>query len=450
MNLLVAAFACVMFLIYLRQLYVKPEWGLISYLGAHFLNFTFGLSQGLVGGFHVDLIDLVNFSLVVAGTLRTLPRIRRVNASQILAYGFVAFFGLSLLRGVLTFGIKIPINEARGLVVPVIGILYFMTVPVDEESLKRYVRIFLWYGAALCLVAIFATAGLPIGSVAWAHADPDPIVSQGIDGRVLPSDAAASIALCGFFALAAFRERRPGSPVQFLPLGFIAMAIYLRHRSVWTMIIAGLISLFFLDGKLFRRLMPSLVAALGVVLIVATYASLLKGNVIGAEKFSESTTSEGTFRWRVDSWVALITDKKQTPLTELIGNPTGSGYERLDSQSFRWINVQPHDQWVDAYIRYGAFGSLVLLLFTLRTFFRLLQYSNGPRSGIYPMTSAWVIVCAGALCYSISYNISADMSALLGIANAIIGASGLTAFSPAGSSIGGNPSVQIASLDFHY
>ena len=56
-------------LFYVYQLSQHVTLGLASLLGVELLNFTFGTSQGLLSGFHIDPMDFIGICLLLAGCI---------------------------------------------------------------------------------------------------------------------------------------------------------------------------------------------------------------------------------------------------------------------------------------------------------------------------------------------------------------------------------------------
>jgi hypothetical protein len=407
----VAALALVLFYIYLLSRHVG--WGLASLLAAELFHITFGPSSQLLGGIHLDPLDAVSLCLLVAGTLRTIRALRTMNITRFLAVGYLLLFAISLVHGFYSNGILAAANESRSFIGPLTAAIYFLTAPSDQISVRRYTLIYLCFGAALIAVAALAAAGLPLGMNAWADSD-----SIAVDGRYLPATGAAALAVCGFISLALLRRRKTGSLYQLVPVIYLSAAIYLRHRTVWVMILAGALGLLLLDGRLFRRLLPAASIAAVTVCVLAFYGSAVEG-LAGTSDFSQSATSSQTLLWRLNGWKELLFDEDQTPLTVSIGKSMGSGFWRIDPVSDRFVGVAPHSEYIQEFLRVGVLGMLFIVLFALRPLPWLWNLTRTDPAAVYPSTSAWAIVVLITLVYGVTYGIEPHAYALLGIANAI-------------------------------
>jgi hypothetical protein len=291
--------------------------------------------------------------------------------------------------------------------------LYFLDAPVDEKSVRRYVQGYLVFGAALCVVAILAAAGLPVGTSAWAHS-----AIAAADHRYLPSSAAAAIGVCGFFALARASYYGHGFLAQLQAPAFFLVAIYLRHRTVWMMLLIGALALLFVNGRLFRRILPAALLALVAVVGIVLYEDG-NANFAGESEFSTSASNANTLYWRVNGWQEFLFDSDQTLFTVLLGQPMGSGWWRTDPESYLVQTAPPHSEYVTEYLRVGMVGLFFLKLFLFGPLVALWQARKGSIEAIYPCTSIWVVVISITLVYGITYSIEPESYALLGIASAI-------------------------------
>jgi hypothetical protein len=387
--------------------------GLASLLGAELFNITFGINSQQFGGIHLDPLDVVSLCLLAAGIVRTAQTLRSMNTIHFLSIGYAALFAASLGRGCYLNGLLAAANESRSFVGPLVAALYFLTAPTDERSVRRYTWLYLSFGVALCLVAVLAAAGIPVGMTAWTTAD-----TAAVDGRYLPASGAAAIAACGFISLAWLQYRKRGLGTQLVPMMFIAAAIYLRHRTVWMMMLAGMIALLGLDRRLFRRLLPAALLATAAVAALAFYGSSVQG-LAGTNQFSESATSSQTWEWRLNGWKDLLLDEDQTVTTVAIGKSMGSGYLRIDPLSYQLTGVAPHSEYVQEFLRVGILGTFFIVLFGLRPLSTLWKMTKIDPIAIYPSTSTWAVVVVATLAYGVTYGIDPHAYALLGIANAI-------------------------------
>jgi hypothetical protein len=401
-------------LTYVYILFRWPFIGLVSLLAGEFIDLAFGLNNRLIGGIHLDPLDAVSICLLIAGCLRSMQRAKRITVVSLLSAGYLALFAISLGRGIYANGFLTAANESRGFTGPLTALLYFVTVPADAKALRRYTLAYLYFGAALCVAAALAAAGLPIGMNAMSQMD-----QLGIDGRYLPAGAAAAIAVCGFLSLALFRNRTAGLLRPIVPLVYLCIAVYLRHRTVWMMLLVGALAFLPLDKKLFLRLVPAAALALLLVIGLATYGDRVSG-LVSEGQFSNSATNFDTLSWRLNGWKDLLFDNEQTPLTVAFGKSMGGGYWRVDPVSYAITSVAPHSEYVQEYMRVGLVGTLLILCFGLRPLLRLWRLGRYAPFAAYPTTSAWTVITLITLLYGVTYGIPPYSYALIAIANAFL------------------------------
>jgi hypothetical protein len=389
----------------------RVEAGLACLLGVKLFEFTFGLNATVIGRLHLSATDIVLMGLLVAGAIRFVRHLGTVNAPRLMAAGYVVLFAWSFARGVSANGVLAAANEARGFVGPLAALLYFAGAAADEASMGRAVRIYLAFGAVLCVVLVLATLGFPVGTAASAH-------FTGDDTRLLPSNAAAAIAVCGFLALA--RATYVSSRISSLglPWIFFIAAIDLRHRTVWMMLLAGIVALLFVDRPLFRRIVPIALLGSAVVAGLVLLAGDKEPGIASRGEFAQALSNAETWQWRVDSWQDFLFDADQTPQTILFGRPMGSGWGRIDPESHLLDSAPPHSEYVTEYLRVGLLGLVALVTFALRPL-AIITRNSAAFDPFYPSTSIWAVIVLVTLVYGIPYSIEPELYAVLGFASAL-------------------------------
>ncbi len=388
--------------------------GWASLLFTEWVNFTFGTSASVVGSLHISPPDIVNITLLVAGAIRTIPRLRTPSTARLYATGYLVVFAFSFLRGVAAAGFFSASNESRSYVGLLAAMLYFLTAPVDDESVRKYISAYIIYGAALFTTAALAAAGLHVGSVAWAH-DQD---AAGINGRYLPSAAAAGLAVAFILALGRNVRRPLGVISPVLPALLFGMSILLRHRTIWMMLLVSLASLTLLDRRTIRKFLPALVV-LGII-AGSAQAFLSSGDKAEQEnQLTDAATNSGTLVWRVNAWTEVVTDSEQNLLTIFLGKPVGTGWWRFEPSSGRYVNLPPHSEYVTVFARVGVVGLFFLLLFVTRPIRILWRWSRGNRFAVEPTTSAWCVACIALGTYGFTYGLEGSMYPILALANLI-------------------------------
>ena len=177
--------------------------------------------------------------------------------------------------------------------------------------------------------------------------------------------------------IAIFMHQRGQLRAWLIPLvvALLPLVIILQHRSVWIVAIIAL--------ALVLWLLPSLRIALirwGVIgtavcggLCTAVFGATLLEALTDSyhEAASSSLRASGgdgsstTFSWRVQGWTALLTGEQTDSARErLVGNPFGTGYDRimLTSDGVKQVRSEtPHNLYVQTLLRAGALGLLAFV-----------------------------------------------------------------------------------------
>jgi hypothetical protein len=302
--------------------------------------------------------------------------------------------------------------------------MYFLTSPVDSKTIRKYITIYLFYGIGFVIVCLLAYAGFHIGGTAWLHATQG--ASNTIEERLLPAAAALGIALCFSFSFTWVGHRPSNALLFWLPVIFLGTAVFLRHRSVWNVLLTASLSLLFTDRRLIRRLVPMAALSLVVIILFAAVASLTStpdaedAITSTSEEFTDSASNQGTWIWRVHVWTDYLFGGDQTLTTVVIGKGLGEGYASLNPEAGNWENAPPHSEYVADYTRVGLLGTVLQMWLLIRPLRKFWTMSPIDVEAVEPSSSAWVIVFIGALVYGITYSLSLDMYALVGIGCAII------------------------------
>jgi len=326
--------------------------------------------QVSLGPLTVFLTDVAAGLLAVATVARFLraPRLTRPQW-LLLAVGAVAV--LSLARGVLAFGVEPAVNEFRRWLALLAGALYFSTVEPVRAWYDRIALVWLAGVAALVALALLRWAALAVGVSGG-------ILGEGGSVRVL--DAAQALVIAqAFFVVLPWWRRHESPYLRHAAPALLAVVVLLQHRTVWAVLVAGVALLAVRRGALDRQV----VAMVGVSLLLGALLGLLLldgADVTLTEQLSGSATNADTFLWRYEGWAELLQRAGQDGglVGRIIGLPIGSGWRRFVEGGY--VEVSPHNFYLETYLRLGAVGLaalVALLALTLRTRLR----DPGPAAG---------------------------------------------------------------------
>jgi hypothetical protein len=393
------------FCTFVYQLSRNVLFGLYCLLAVTLVNVAFGLNQIVIGGLHLDAIDMASISLLTAGLVRFYNRLMLPGTARLIVLAYLAILGISLFRGIALFGVQSASNDARAFVGGILAMLYFFTAPTDTKTIKKLLTAYLYFGLGFVIIAILHYAGLNVGTAVVDEKD-----------RALPSASAEIIALCFFIGLGWITHRQSPQVLRWLLPVFAGMVILLQHRTVWTVMAVCCGAIFFIDFKLVRRLIPLIVLA--SVVAVGLSVAIYRSSAEASSQFEDSATNEGTWRWRVRAWQGSITDEEQTISSILFGQPMGSHYVRVTSEGYEDMAI--HSEYVSEYLRVGVFGLSLFIAFLLRPLLGLYVLQRRDPRALFPSTSVWCLIVIATLVYGVTYGYEPSAIALVGIANSAL------------------------------
>jgi hypothetical protein len=351
--------------------------------------------------------------LLLSGTLFQVQRLQGRHPLILLLLAFTALITLSLLRGVVVYGVQTAVNEARSFIYFTVALLFFSTASgTSESSSIRRSPIFLC-AIVLLLVALFRWTATLLGlSVAQQWAD----VVYTKPMRVLNAAQTLFLAEVGILLLAAQFTGAQTVPGRRLLLASLVGVLILQHRSVWIAAIIGAMLITWQGGK--NKIHIWVFVAIAAVLIVSLLTLLLPSQAAPLlEAFQESVTEvsseQSTWNWRTEGWFDLVQNSGSTGLEWAVGKPFGSGYSR--SINGQEVEVSPHNCYLQAFLRTGVAGLLALAAISIGACVgvtRLIRQTAGiERTKVLAMAG----VCGMQLAYFIAYGPNMEQGMFLGI-----------------------------------
>jgi hypothetical protein len=388
----------------------------ICILAINFLNYAFGADTIFIAGLHIAPLDLMYLGLISAWVVRSRLYALKIAPLSIITIGYLLLFALSAGRGIVLFGLTEVGNEARGLMSEVLAFTYFVTIPHDKKTVKKVVVAYIVYSAALIAVCAAHYAGLPVGGTLGVAKD--LVLSGNVLDRGIPASGAASMELAVLFAASWVIYRKHSRWLTALVAVSLPLLVILQHRSVWAMLAITVLAAMFIDRPVSKFVLKIGAAAVAVGLVLSLPSIGARQQILG--ELHESATNSDTLQWRFEAWQRSIT-QDQSPLTTLIGLPVGSGYLRLDSSAGGYTNFQPHNEFINQYLRVGLIGTALMILFLLRPLYFYFRY---PKSGalLYPTPASWILVSIGTIVFCFPYSAAFDGIALIAMANGLIDA----------------------------
>jgi len=354
--------------------------------------------------------DIVLTVLLLAAGMRYLLRSggeRRGPAIPLLLMGL---FALSLSRGIGLYGAKAAGVECRPEFYFLAGLLYFSSFHYNPRQQKQILD--LWLAASGVLLAL-ALERWTLGLEALRAPDEGGLSEL----RVLNASQTMFLAF-GFFASLFLNLSRRGPRWQRMLFYALGPAIVLlQHRTVWAVTIVGLL---WLAGQRVRLRTQFLRAAIAMAAVAALWLVLVSGRAteIATASLQQSATDEGTLRWRLEGWRQLMLESQARNLfSGLVGQPFGAGFERTFEDVL--VDSAPHNYYVEAFLRLGLAGLLLLFSLYLPAIRYLKRLPAPGRVFAYPDTRFWSMVLVAQLVFFVTYSPGYEQSVLTGIAVAL-------------------------------
>jgi O-antigen ligase len=310
----------------------------------------------LPGDMRVGFTDVIA-TLVLCAAFARLLRMRRLNTYQRWLILFMVVLVLSLVRGVIAFGIQTSLNDFRLIEFWIAAALYFATLRSSPLVYNRVAKVWVWMTVPLMAIvlarwlAVFT--GIDVGV---------PQEQFGADAAIRVLDGPYTFFLAQGFILALpfWRQDQRSRPIRIVSILLLLIVVLLDRRTAWVALLAGVITLMFHDRRLGRRAIWPVVMILGVV--IGAYSTVQIAATSG-EPIAQAASNTGTATWRIEGWAVLLSQWARSPGNWLTGEPFGAGFLRLVEGSE--VVAGPHNFYIEILLRTGALGLLALLALTV-------------------------------------------------------------------------------------
>jgi O-antigen ligase len=361
-------------------------------------------------GIQISPSDIVFAILFVAVTLRFALGMRKPRRREWIPICLFVLFFISLARGIALYG-REAASESRGWFYFLSGVLYFSSFGASPRMRKKLTNILLTAGVALVGVAIYRwmalAAGFTIGAE-WAVARENSRVLNASQANLLAMAFFASV----FLNLSNVRSKWQCKAFYL----FGPVLVVLQHRTVWAVMIAGLLLLGLQDARFRKKAIIAIIAMAIAGLVMTVFFFGHQSEVITAS-LQDSATNGDTFLWRVEGWYQLLfNNPARNTFNDTIGQPFGTGYERTFGDVHVPSNIVPHNYYIEAFLRFGLIGLLLLIFLYVLGMRRLKRLPRQLHKYAYPDVRFWRLVLFMQLAYFFTYGASYDQSILTGMA----------------------------------
>jgi hypothetical protein len=359
------------------------------------------------------------FAVLITAAIARLLRARKLTPPQLLLILIGVLVAWALVRGFEPAGIPAAVNQARKFLIFTASVLYFSTVEPRRDLLDRIGRFWLIAASVLCVFTLLRWVGDMAG---LSNSFLDGAYGAAFDSddslRAIPAISTLVIAQAAWIGLPLLADRSRGI-LRYLSPIFLVFVLLLQHRTVWVLTAAGTLYLLFRERAIATRILTALAAAV-VVFAGLVFTVFDDAEAQLSEQLTSSAQSTGTFEWRVEGWVVLLTDHGPKNLEEvLLGRPFGLPWDRIMPNG-NLVTVTPHSFYVEPYLRIGAIGLAALLLIyviALRGTLTASQVKERDDSLLSPALLHTMI--AVQLLFFITYTPDAAQGVLLGLGCAV-------------------------------
>jgi len=312
-------------------------------------------SLTLPGDMRVGSTDVIA-TLVLCAAFARLLRMRRLGAYQRWLVLFIILLVLSLVRGVIAFGIQTSVSNFRLMEFWIAAAVYFATVVPSPLVYNRIANLWVWMTVPLMAIvlarwlAVFA--GIDVGV---------PRERFGSDAaiRVLNGPYTFFLAQGFILTLPFWRQDKGARSIRIVGILLLVFVVLLDRRTAWLALIAGIITLMFHDRRLGRRAGWAVVTVLGVV--IGVYSILRTSTT--SEPIAQAASATGSVTWRMEGWAALLSQWARSPANWFTGEPFGASFFRVIEGSE--VVSGPHNFYIEILMRTGVLGLLALLALTI-------------------------------------------------------------------------------------
>jgi hypothetical protein len=334
-------------------------------------------SLTLPGDARVGFTDVMA-TLVLCAAFARLLRMRRTSTYQRWLILFAILLILSLVRGVIAFGIQTSISDFRLMEFWIAAAVYFATVPPSQSLYERIAKLWIWMTVPLMVIVVArwlaVFAGIDVGV---------PQERFGADAaiRVLNGPYTFFLAQGFILTLPFWRQDQRARSIRIVGILLLLFVVLLDRRTAWVALSAGIITLMVHDRRLGRRAMWAVVAIVGVV--IGAYSTLRRATTSQPIAQASNTASAS---WRIEGWGLLLSQWASAPTNWFMGEPFGASFLRRIEGSE--VVAEPHNFYIEILLRTGALGLMAVLALTVgllvATWRTSTEYAGVFGSGVLP------------------------------------------------------------------
>jgi hypothetical protein len=322
-----------------------------------------GITISSVFGINVYLADLILICSVLL-FLKSFADLRDKYPTVVRLTAMIAvILSLSLIRGILTFGIEPAVNEARLLLFPMGALMWSIYASGRlHPSFKDLRLVAIFFAVALLGVELVNIQLHGFGSATDVKLADGSIFNLRPLIHIQALTLLASASVLAMSAVISSKNRALNLSVAAIALIGLVVS---QQRSV---LIAGLVSCSLLFFQRRTAIFSIVVATLGTVLLFfVPWSGLTFIPKQLRDSIADSSSNLYTFLAREGSWIQYLESfSKSDFFDQLFGKPFGTGWGRYDGVNGLWVEFNPHNWYVTLLLRTGIVGLVIFVLLYVR------------------------------------------------------------------------------------
>jgi hypothetical protein len=193
--------------------------------------------------------------------------------------------------------------------------IYFATVPPSQRVYDRIAKLWIWVTVPLMVRRPRTLAGRICRDRSGCTTGTVRLLDATI--RVLNGPYTFFLVQGFILTLPFWRQDQRARSIRIVSILLLLFVVLLDRRTAWIALLAGIVTLMVHDRRLGRRAMWAVVAIGGVV--IGAYFTFQRAATSGEPIAQASNPASAA--WRIDGWVALISQWASAPTNWFTGEP---------------------------------------------------------------------------------------------------------------------------------
>lgn len=354
-----------------------------------------------IGGVQINALDVISVILMVVAVHRA-ATLGINTLSRGLALLLLLLLVVHVARGVFDFGVQTGVSQSRNMIDFVAPLVYAATN--SREWDERVWRLIAVTGTVLVFIAAYYMSVEGFRSVS------DAVIVSGVKTDPRPVIADSTLVILDAAILFPVLRWPSARMAGYLTALAIAGVVAMQHRTIWVAgAVIGVVSFVAWSKRRLHHAESLVFGATGLLMLSLPLAvwGFLRTTALNTSA-DQAIGANSTFLWRLTGWKELVV-QHHTLSDVMFGMPSGASWARV--VDFGTTNVSPHNFFVEAFLRFGLPG-VVLLAMLLYALWRH-RASYASRVGLTQTCITLIVVSQFA--FSMTYALGIVQGLILGV-----------------------------------